>query len=322
MPASHLWCWVLAIPRAQRHSPAPTCPCIPDGQQDTQPRKVLAPGALAKPMSKNQSLCLGPTPNLTEIQSPGCLGPSEIRPWEFPEWRPHRPFSPLCNSWSQNAASRRACFLIWMTERPSHTGRWSGHMLHQDEQPRGHMAFKTGTSGNLHPPPTSATRGVGLPQPRRGGRRCRVPGDWCAAWHRGCGSCWCSPSGRLWGPAASGWSQLSSPWLCVPAARRTRRSWSQDGRKSLGRGHTTEAAARAGSFSHRAGGGQSEDSNKFKYRVLEIHVKKKSIFQGQSVLLDYLLSSKHVFCSVQRKGRRSYFPKLLFIYCDFKGVKR
>lgn len=38
-------------------------------------------------------------------------------------------------------------------------------------------------------------------------------------------------------------------------------------------------------------------------------LKKNPIFQGQSVLLDYLLSSKHVFCSVQRKGRRSYFPE-------------
>lgn len=41
---------------------------------------------------------------------------------------------------------------------------------------------------------------------------------WCAVWRTDCGSCLCFPSGQLWDPATSGWSQLSSPWLCEPAA--------------------------------------------------------------------------------------------------------
>lgn len=80
--------------------------------------------------------------------------------------------------------------------------------------------------------------------------------------------------------------------------------WKEDGERSHHRGRSKGRA--------KAPRGRSAANLRTltsQIQSLEIHVKKNPIFQGQSVLLDYLLSSKHVFCSVQRKGRRSYFPE-------------
>lgn len=228
----------------------------------------------------------------------------------LPEYGPHwPPLSPLWWKVSHRKQGhvgqqspvkwRRFYFLICLWRpREAARGERSGDYVHSSRGDR--VLWGVSSQVQMSPGWRAA------PQPCRGTRTGQRTSRWYGAWHTGCGSCLCFPFGRLWGPAASGWSRLSFPWLCEPAAGRAEAAPETGcGRETKTLQIITVTSKSSLKASQICGRAKTRAlANKLKCGVLKDMLKKFKISKVRMCyIIYYLWSSKYVLFRVENKGR-------------------